>query len=158
MKVDHHRLHQGQELHPTWRISITTACKHAVSCHCRPHSPAACLVSRTISESLFMSSATCIPLPREGTNIDSLNYYPGVQERSGQGKAERVLCPRTCPQYIPGNRTRLVPSPEALRRGDTTRWGRGVGAERPKSQPQAQGDRQTSPSVAIVSTVTHLWS
>ena len=141
--MDHHRLHQGQELHSTRRISTTTACKHAVSHHCRPHSPAACLVSQTISESLFMSSVTCVPLPREGTKIDSLNYYPGVQERSRQGKAERVLCPRTCPQYIPGNRTRLVPSPEPLRRGATTRWGRGVGAEAkvPATGPGRQANK-----------------
>ena len=77
-------------------------------------------MSQTISKSLFMNSPTYIPLPREGTNIDSLNYYPEVQERSGQDKAERVLCAQRCPQYIPGNRTRLVPSPEPLRRGAMT--------------------------------------
>lgn len=120
VKVAHHLLYQGQELHSTRRISSTAVCKHAVSRRCQPLSPVACLMSQTISKSLFMNSPTYIPLPREGTNIDSLNYYPGVQERSGQGKAERVLCAQRCPRYIPGNRTRLVPSPEPLRRGATT--------------------------------------
>lgn len=118
-------------------------CKHAVSRHCRPHPPAACLMAQTISKSLFMNSPTYTPLPREGTNIDSLNYYPGVQELSGQGRAERVLCARRCPQYIPGNRTGLVPNPEPLRRGTTTWWGHGLGGERPKSQPQGPRARDT---------------
>lgn len=91
------------------------------------------LPSQNIGLIAVYESPACIPLTREGTNIDSFNYHPGVQRQKGQWKAERVLCPRRCPQYIPGNRTWLVPTPKPPRRGATTE------RKRPKSQPQDQG-------------------